>query len=363
MNIEIELARASFIIGLVVTAFAYERFRIFTGGAITGTYIAYCISLEYWTDVVSFVVLSAIGFLLLKILTRYFPIPRNWLFYIAVIVPGFLHMLGVYLAWLPPLGQASTFLVAGMYVTNGLTAYDMFRQGVGRTSAILTAVIAVALLIEVPMRIAFDGGDADNAGVLFVQQAPSTVMVCMLAAIAVRLGMGLGSAGIIGVVFLIEISDPISLATILMFTIAGTYIYRWVARWLWLTPRQELHTILIVGGIVAWFGLFWAQFLGDSGAIALNKYSLEPLIVVGLMLLEGARMGLPKALGGTAIVSVITLGGIWLEQQSAGWYLGGLAVLVIACGLMLMPGWMKIRRDIAKALELGKGFALAPPIR
>lgn len=362
MNIEIELARASFVIGLVVTAFAYERFRILTGGAITGTYLAYCISLGYWTDVVSFAVLSAAGYLLLKVLTQLLPLPRNWLFYIALLVPALFHMLGVYLTWLPGLDQTSAFLAAGMYITNGLTAYDMYRQGVAKTSVILAGVIAVALLFETPMRIAFGAGGADNNGMLFVQQAPSTVMLCLLAAIAVRLGLGLGSAGIIGVVFLIEISDPISLATILAFTIGGTYVYRWVAKWMWLTPRQQLHSILIVGGIVAWFGLFWAQFFGDAGAIALNKYALEPLIVVGLMLLEGVRMGLPKALGGTAIVAAITMTGMWLEQQAIGWYIGGLVALVLISLLMLLPGWLQLRRNMAEALELGKRFVLAPPI-
>lgn len=151
LEVGADVARASLVVGLVVTAFLYTRTRVASGGAVTGSYLAFLILSGNWADVVAWFLLALIGLAATRALTNRFPLSRTWAYYIGVLVPATIHVVLVSLAQLPPLSGLSALLVAGLYVTNGLTAYDMNRQGVARTSVAIVAVTAVTLAIMVPL--------------------------------------------------------------------------------------------------------------------------------------------------------------------------------------------------------------------
>lgn len=350
---EIEFARAIFIVGMVVAAFTYERWRILTGGTITGSYIAFLIAFGHWEDLVLWIILSAIGVATIRAVTNRYPLPRNWVFYAGVLVPALVH------ATLVEFGTSlnsdlTPFLIAGLYVTNGMTAYDVVRQGFLKTALVLLAVVTLTLAVILPLRISLVGWGVPEHFSLFTPVEPITIIVCIVAASVMRLVLGWGTAGIIGVVFLFQIVNLESLLPILAFTVTGTFVYRLARRFVTLTPRQEIQVIMVVGGIVGWFGLFWAQYFGISGAAIPDSYALEPLIVIGLMVLEGVRMGLPKALGGTAIVLAIVAASAWLCSLPSQWFLLGHAAIGGVLAITLAIGWRRVQRGVLAAVTAGR---------
>ena len=357
LNLEVELARATFIVGMVVTAFAYERWRLLTGGTITGSYITYLLVFEHWQDVLMWVGLSGVAVLAIHAITRLLPLPRPWVLYVAILIPAVLH------AVLAEIGfrlesDLSPFLVAGLYVTNGITGYDIVKQGFRKTALVILGVVAATSAVIVPLRFFILGLTEVGHGPIFTPIAPATILVSLVAAAVLRLIFNLGTAGIIGTVFLFQIINPESLLPILGFTVIGTYVYRGLRRYVTLTARQEMHVILVVGGIVGWFGLFWAQFFGLSGAGVPYAYGLEPLIVIGLMVLEGVRMGLPRALGGTAISLGAVSASSWLCQQSLQVFLFGHIVLALLAALAVAYGWQEVRRGINAAIVAGRNHPI-----
>lgn len=353
LNLEIELARATLIVGMVITAFVYERWRLLTGGTITGSYVAYLLAFGHWEDVLMWLLLSWVAVLTIRSVTKRLPLPRSWVMYVAMLLPATLH--GV----MAQIGRdlesdLSPFLIAGLYVTNGLTGYDLVKQGVRRTLLVIGGVVAATLIVILPLKYLVLGDTSSGQDTLFTPIPSATIITGLAVAAVLRLVFKLGTAGIIGAVFLYQVINPESLLPILMFTVLGTFVYRAVRRYVTLTPRQEMQVILVVGGIVGWFGLFWAQFFGLSGAGLPYAYALEPLIVIGLMILEGVRIGLPRALSGTAIsLGAIALSA-WLCQQALQVFLLGHLALAMVIAVCFAIGWRELRRGIAAAELAGR---------
>lgn len=319
-GVDIEVARAALVVGLVLTAFLYHRTRVASGGAVTGAYLALMLIGNHWETVIGWALLSLVGLAAIKATAYLWPVPRSWLFSIGILAPATLHVVGLQLAGLPELTNYSTFLAAGLYVTNGLTAYDAQRQGVTKTFAAVALVTGVTMLVT--MAVQWGMNQTARPAVTLSEvslEYPLVVLVCIVTALAVRLGLRWGTAGIVGSLFILEILSIASLLVILVFTLVGTFIYQRVANAFGLTPRERLYSLLAVGAIVAWFGLFWATWLGIPGAGEAERFGVEPLLVIGLMIGESQRVGIPKMLAGTTLVtSVSFIAHALLEANPAG---------------------------------------------
>jgi hypothetical protein len=347
-GIDVEVARAGLVIGLVLSAFAYHFFRIAAGGTVTGAYLALLLFAQQWADVAGWLVLSLVGVVAIRLAARTWPLPRGWLFAIGVAVPAGLHTLLIELGDLPLLEGFSSFLAAGLYITNGLTAYDAQRQGVPRTLLGATLVAGLTLAILIPISY---GMAQVREGAIVESEAsltnPLLVFAAILIALVVRIAFRLGTAGIIGGLFLIELYSIASVVVILGFTLVGYVLYQSVADFFGLTPKQRLYSLLIVGSISSWFGLFWAEWLGIPGAEAAHSFGVEPLLVVGLLVAEVSRHGLPKMVAGSSLVVAVTLLTL-LAMERAGDYdwtvlLGLMAMLTIPIVFALRnvrQGWL-----------------------
>jgi hypothetical protein len=341
-GIDVEVARAGLVIGLVLSAFAYHFFRVAAGGTVTGAYLALLLFTQQWLDVAGWLVLTLVGVGAIRFAARTWPLPRGWLFAIGVAVPAGLHTLLIELGDLALLEGFSSFLAAGLYITTGLTAYDAQRQGVPRTllGAALVAGLTLAILIPISYAMATVRGD----GVVESEASltnPLLVFASILIALVVRVAFRLGTAGIIGGLFLIELYSIASVAVILGFTLAGYLLYKSVEDFLGLTPKQRLYSLLIVGSISSWFGLFWAEWLGIPGAEAAHSFGVEPLLVVGLLIAEATRNGIPKMLTGSSLVVSATLLTL-LAMERAGEY--DWAVLFGLMAILTIPVVFALRR-------------------
>lgn len=360
--VDIEVARTALIVGLVLTAFLYQRTRILSGGAVTGSYLALMLMGGYWETIAGWAVLSLIGYWAITLTAHYFPVPRSWLFAVGVAVPTLIHVIGIQLAGLPELDNYSTYLAAGLYITNGLTAYDAKRQGIPKTLLGVAMVTAVTLAVILPVDWAMDRFSSTTRVMSDISlDNPILILICVITALAVRLGLRWGTAGIIGSLFLLELLSVASIAIILAFTLIGTFIYRWVADYLNLTPRERLYSLLAVGGIVSWFGLFWASWLGIPGAEQAEMYGVEPLLVIGLMMGETQRFGITRMLAGTTLVTAVTWGANYLLVNNPGGVWWVLLVSLVPAAILMVLASRTLTKDWRGAVAAGDRWGTRMP--
>ena len=113
-----------------------------------------------------------------------------------------------------------------------------------------------------------------------------------------------------------------------------------------LSPKQAFYSLLAVGSLAAWFGLFWASYLGVPGAAEVEGFALEPLLVVGLMIGETARFGAVKTIAGATLVclagwGITSLVGLGLVSTFGGYVI---TAVLLAAGLIfafreVKKGW------------------------
>ena len=352
-GVDIELARAAIVVGLVIAAMLYNLTRLASGGIVTGPYLALMALSEQWLNIAGWVVLSFVGIAAIRLAARTWPLPRSWIFAIGVIVPAGLHVLLMWLAGAPALSDLSPFLAAGLYITNGLTAYDAERQGILRTFAAASGVALATLAVLLPVQWGLDQVRQSppllSAPTL---EEPLLVFASIAIALAVRVALGWGTAGIIGALFFVNLLNPTSAVVVIGMVIVGTLVYNRVSKYVGLTPKQRLYSIMIVASIAAWFGLFWADWWGIPGAEIAQQYAVEPLLVTGLMIAETVRRGVPKMLGGSAVVISVTFAAQWLiEGHPRGGLFVVVGVLAISTALVgyaageLRKNWLRVLRE------------------
>ncbi len=351
-GVEIELARAILVIGLVLSAMLYSVSRIASGGIVTAPYLALMVLGEQWLTIAGWVILSLVGIAAVTWAAKTWPLPRAWLFAIAVLVPAGVHVLLMWLAGAPALSNLSPYLAAGLYVTNGLTAYDAKRQGTVRTFLAAGGVALVTYLIALPIQSALAQVRVAPPVSAPSLQEPLLVFATIAIALAVRGALGWGSAGIIGALFFVDLLNPTSALVVVGMALIGSIVYRVVARYVGLSPKQRLYSIMIVSAIASWFGLFWADRWGIPGAEIAQQYAVEPLLVTGLMVSETVRRGIPRMLGGSLIVVGLTFGAQWLltDHPRGGLFviLGLVALVVLAFGVAsgdMRNTWIRVLRE------------------
>jgi hypothetical protein len=133
--LELDLMRMTLIVGVVLAAIIYQRTRLLSGGLMTGAYLALLISKGDSGDLLGWAIITVITFAIIKLITHLLAFPKAWVLTFAIVTSAALHAVAVLLSggkgnndslWL---GGLEVVLAGGMYLTPGLTAYDLARQG------------------------------------------------------------------------------------------------------------------------------------------------------------------------------------------------------------------------------------------
>lgn len=337
IELDVELVRGILVVGLVISALVYHFFRVNSGGVVAAPFLAIMVLSGDWVNIAGWMVLSTIGFLTIRYLSERWPLPRVWLFFAGIFIPMSVHILALNLLQLPGFETYSSFLAAGLYITNGLTAYDAARQGLIRTFVSAAGVTLLTASAGLIMNWLIEINSIPTEPLpAFVTQDPLLAFVIVAAAIVARLAFGLGTAGIIGGAYLLQIASPSSLLVVLVFTLIGAFVYKRVADFMGLSPKQAFYSLLAVGSLVAWFGLFWASYFGVPGAAQVESYALEPLLVVGLMIGETARFGAIRTIAGATLVgasgwAITSLVSSGVISTFGGYFI---AVILLTAGLI-----------------------------
>lgn len=361
---ELDLARMTLLVGLVIAAFVYHRTRLVSGGLLTPAYLALVVSAGSWKDVLGWALLTLASWVIFKIVTYVVALPKAWLLMITIGTSTILHGLIVILtggkAGHDPvtIGAFDLIISGGMYLTPGLTAFDLARQGWLRTVAVV--VVATGVTLGITLSIAALGNLSGptipltnpSSAVFTNYSLPVAMVACVLLAEGVRIAFGWGSGGIIGAVFFVELLDFTNFIVIIALVTITAVLAHIAKRFLTMTPRQWFQFTMILGALIAWIGLGAGTALGFEPAAQVGAYALEPLLAVGLISTDVARFGTRRTIYGKLVV----LAGVILTNQLvqtggfASWLaLAGVAVAIASVYVFafrsVRAGW-RVSEDI-----------------
>ena len=370
---ELDLMRMTFVVGIVIAALIYQRTRLVSGGLMTGAYLALLISSGGIGDIIGWAVLAVTSLLVIKALNYLIALPKAWLLMIAIVTSALLHGTFVLLSGGKGghdpvfLGSWEVIIAGGMYLTPGLTAYDLARQGWLRTGGVLVAITGLSLLIT--FTVASIGNLAGPqmpltnpvSNVYTDISYPIVMMVCIATAEAMRLTFGWGSGGIIGAVFFIELLSWESFVVIIMLVAVTALLKYWLERYFTMTPRQWFQFTMVLGALVAWVGLNIGSALGIEAAMRANAYALEPLMAVGLIASDVARYGTGKTISGKVVVlAAVAITNLMVLQGGPDAVRGVAFIAVIIFGLYYV-GFMRVLKGWAHARKVGLAHPLLLP--
>lgn len=372
--LELDLMRMTLIVGVVVAAVIYQKTRLLSGGLMTGAYLALLISKGDAGDILGWAILTVVTFGVIKLVTHLLAMPKAWVLTIAIVTSAVLHAIAVLLSGGKGgnetifLGALEVVLAGGMYLTPGLTAYDLARQGWFKTLGVL--VIATGITLAVTLGVAGLGNLSGPqlplttpVSVFYTDMSfPVVMVICIATAEVMRLAFGLGSGGIIGAVFFVEllVGNFWSFFVIIALVAITVIITRYANKFLVMTPRQSFQFTFILGSLIAWIGLSLGSLFGIEAALQANNYALEPLLAVGLISTDVVRFGSRKTILGKVFVliavvvtNIVFLQGGLLAVGVIGFEVG----LVIA---LFMVGYIKVVRGWDHARMVGEEFPLIP---
>lgn len=372
--LELDLMRMTLIVGVVIAALIYQKTRLLSGGLMTGAYLALLISKGDTGDILGWAVLTVITFLVIKLVTQLVALPKAWILSIAILSSAVLHSIAVLTSGGKGgndpifLGALEVVLAGGMYLTPGLTAYDLARQGWLKTLGVLAVITGVTLGITLGV-----AGIGNLSGpsqplttplsVFYTDLSfPVVMVICIATAEVMRLAFGLGSGGIIGAVFFVELlaGNFWSFFVIIALVAITVILTRYANKFLVMTPRQSFQFTFILGSLIAWIGLSVGSQLGIEAALDANMYALEPLLAVGLISTDVVRFGTGKTTLGKifVLIAVVITNIVFLQG-------GILAVSVIGFEITLiialyMVGLIKVIRGWDHARMVGEMYPLIP---
>lgn len=370
---ELDLMRMTFVVGIVLAALIYQRTRLVSGGLMTGAYLALTISSGRAGDVIGWAVLTVASLLTLKALTYLVALPKQWLLMAAIVSSAVLH--GVFVlasggkGGHDPvfLGAWDVVIAGGMYLTPGLTAYDIARQGWLRTAGVLTAITGVTLGIT--LMVAAIGNLSgpqmpltNPVSLVYTDISyPIVMMVCIATAEAVRITFGWGSGGIIGAVFFIELLSWESFVVIIVLVAITALTKNWLERYFVMTARQWFQFTMVLGALIAWVGLTIGSGLGIEAAMHANSYALEPLLAVGLISSDVARYGTRKTITGKIVVlAAVAITNLMVLQGGPDAVRGVAFIAVVIVGIYY-AGFMRVLQGWAHARKVGQAHPLLLP--
>jgi hypothetical protein len=368
LALDIDTMRFVLVASVVAGALLYARFGVTAAGTLTAAYVVLLVLAGGWSTLLGIAAVTAVSHLLVRVvITRWFALPKPWLFIgfvavssilTAVLVVGFRITGPVSLP-----GSVQILVVVGSFVTPGLIAYDLASQGPRDTASAFALVVGGTLALTVPV-LALANVLTPESSTVTVEAAgripDGLFWLAAVASVAIagalRLSFGLHVAGFLGAVFLVEFLTLEAFVTVILSATAAHLACGVLRDHLVLTPRQRFHVEFLFGALVAWFGLYWGSRVGWLPAEQANRYALEPLLVVGLLATDMGRarsgparsvLGLVLATAFVSVVLVLADGGTPASVTSAA------ALLIVGTGILVTPAVRRLRASWRNAVELG----------
>lgn len=372
---DVDTLRAVLITSLAVSFVMYARVRLVTGGTLTPTWFVFLMLEQRWGAIVATIIVTALTVLIMRglILPRW-AASKAWQASLTVMIGVAVNGIAAILIPAFRTGNdpaALDFLIAvGLYVTPGLIAYDILRQGTLKTTIAIGTVTAVSTVLTLPViallvRLA-QGGSA--IVILGEGRVPPGLwwlgtVVAVLVTVMFRLGPAWRAGGFLAGLFAYEALTPTSLALAVGFALLTYAAVRLLSSRVLLTGRQRFQMSLLFGGLFSWFGLYWFTQFGYEPAIIANGYPLEPLLIVGLLASDFGRKEtriVPTILGMLAVIAAVA-GAMWFATNVAYGPAIAVAVLASIFGIWLIGEKKRFRAYVMPAITLGCTMGASVP--
>lgn len=372
---DVDTLRAVLVTSLAVSFVTYARVRLVTGGTLTPTWFVFLILEQRWGALLATIMVSALTLAIMRVVV----LPRwaaskAWQASLTVMLGVTLNgLLAILIPLFRPGADPSTldFLVAiGLYVTPGLIAYDLIRQGLAKTTIAIGIVTAVSLVLTLPViallvRLA-QGGSA----IVIVGEGriPTGLwwlgtVVAVLVTVIFRLGPSWRAGGFLAGLFAYEALTLTSLGLAIGFALVTYGVVRLMSRIVLLTGRQRFQMSLMLGALFSWFGLYWFTQFGYEPAIIANGYPLEPLLIVGLLASDFGRKEtrvIPTIIGMLAVIAAVA-GTMWFATTFDAGALIAVVVVLAVFGLWLVGATRRFRESVRPAIRLGAEMGMQVP--
>lgn len=372
--LEIDLMRMTLIVGVALASIIYAKTRLLSGGLMTGAFLALLVSKGDAGDLLGWAVIAVITFAVIKIVTYLVALPKSWILAIALLTSATIHATTVLLSGGKGgsesifLGGLEVVIAGGMYITPGLTAFDLARQGWLKTTAVITVITGITLVIT--LSIAAIGNVSGPSlpltspvSVFFTNMSfPVVMLMCIAVAEVMRISFGLGSGGIIGAVFFAELImgnywtffAVIALVTV---TVLATKL---INKLFVMTPLQSFQFTFLLGSVLTWAAISVGASMGFAVAVHANEYALEPLLTVALISTDVARFGVGKSVIGSAftLTAVILTNIMFLQGGVLAFSFIGVEIALVIS--LFMVGFIKVVRGWDHARMVGEEFPLIP---
>ena len=353
--IEIELSRFILVISLVVVIIEYYRTHRVTGGSLTPGYLAILIMGHEWSLLISVGVFTLITFLIMRLFVmRWFLLTKPWVYGTGVLVSVVAHSVFNITDSIVTLPNAfGLVLVAGLFVTPGLIAYDLTAQGIRKTTTEIAIITAVVCAICLPFALT-DALPDTPVGNFTGRIEPDwwwiAVAAAVISVLALRMARGLATAGYIGAVFLVEVAFWDSLLLLLLCVVAARLIAFVSLQRFILTPRQKFQFSFLIGAIVTWTVIYWGNEWGWDAASRLDAFTLEPLVIAGLLVSDLGRTNIRRTVVGVGAAVAFVV--VQLLAVSVNPWVGA-ATAVVLFGIVLL-----LARDALTKLFASVGLAV-----
>jgi hypothetical protein len=371
---ELDLMRMTLLVGVVIAALVYQKTRLVTGGLMTGAYVALLISSGSFDDVAGWAVLTLVSFCVIKLFSMLMALPKVWIITIAILTSTIVHTAAVLLSGGKGMNNEvylsgfEIVIAGGMYITPGLTAYDIARQGWLRTAGVISVVTGSTLVVTFSV-----SALGQTSGPQLPLTTPDSVfytslsfplvmLVCIAVAEVMRLTFGWGTGGIIGSVFFVEllVASPVSFVVIIVLVAITVVLTHASKRVFVLTPRQSFQFTFILGSLIAWVGLSIGSQLGIEAAIIANQYALEPLLAVALISTDVARYGTVGTIKGKVFVllAVVATNLLVINGSFQAWAIFSVEIALII--VLYIIGFIYVKRGWDHAQAVGEKYPLIP---
>jgi hypothetical protein len=371
---ELDLMRMTLLVGVVIAALVYQKTRLVTGGLMTGAYVALLISSGSFDDVAGWAVLTLVSFCVIKLFSMLMALPKVWIITIAILTSTIVHTATVLLSGGKGMNNEvflsgfEIVIAGGMYITPGLTAYDIARQGWLRTAGVISVVTGSTLVVTFSVSALGQTSGPQlplttpNSVFYTSLSFPLVMLVCIAVAEVMRLTFGWGTGGIIGSVFFVEllVASPVSFVVIIVLVAITVVLTHASKRVFVLTPRQSFQFTFILGSLIAWVGLSIGSQLGIEAAIIANQYALEPLLAVALISTDVARYGTVGTIKGKVFVllAVVATNLLVINGSFQAWAIFSVEIALII--VLYIIGFIYVKRGWDHAQAVGEKYPLIP---
>lgn len=364
---DIDTLRAVLITSLSISFIVYAKIRLVTGGTLTPTWFVFLALEQRWGAILATVLVSIVTVVIMRvvILPRW-AASKAWQASLTVMLGVVVNSIA---AILVPAFRTGTdpaaldFLVAiGLYVTPGLIAYDVLRQGPLKTTFAIAAVTGASLALTTPVIALLSQLVQGGSAIVIVGQGriPAglwwlATVVAVLVTVMFRLGPSWRAGGFLAGLFAYEALTVATLMLAIAFALLTYGVVAAMSRKVLLTGRQRFQMSLLLGALFSWFGLYWCTQFGYEPAIIANGYALEPLLIVGLLASDFGRKEtrvVPTVLGMLVVVAAVA-GAIWFATTVHAGALIAIVLMAAVFGLWLVGATRRFRESVRPALRLG----------